>query len=117
MRLQILILKVLGWVGAVHLAETEVKILFPSKVSSPNSGGNISSDKTRGQSCPALRNQCYLLKLTRSICTRGAPVLLLASLCATCLLPGLGRLRRDHGQVKKDLCFCSPGSLVAYVQY
>lgn len=41
MRLQMLILKILGWAGAVHLAETEVKILFPSKVTSQSSGGNF----------------------------------------------------------------------------
>lgn len=50
-RLQILILKILGWVGTVHLAETEVKIWFPSKVTSQISGGNFSCVKTRGRSC------------------------------------------------------------------
>lgn len=44
-------LKILGWAGTGDLAETKVKILFPSKVISQSSGGIFLLYKAKGRSC------------------------------------------------------------------
>lgn len=51
MRLQVPILQTLVWAGAVHLAEMEVKFLFPSEVTSQTSGSHFSFYGTGGRSC------------------------------------------------------------------